>query len=920
VLALKLLIRRIKHSRSREDALSILGEIPESDGPLTLRFLEEELMRSRSLGFMNTAVRIGFAIRAMRSIGTVASEMSFDRDTRINFHEIQVGRQLLALNDELFKQLSFTGLSFYATELSNMGEQLAKKRQFRPALERFYMAVALLFAMEEEREEALVWLRLSAVYRSMDSLVQATNAADVAASLAATIDVDLAFAARATSAALWVRHGDMETPLSVLEETYEHWRSQGNIRSQIVDGSALLPIYMYFRDVAAAKRLVQELDSIVNPLQRADPLHGHVALARIEYAKLCGNRAEAQEEIANARQQPWANDVRESLDSLEERLWEPNKSAVGTSNASRSERLLGSDEESPGRDRQPANPVRTLQARLTALRMEMDRRSRVDQWPFSLFELRGEIQSLRDGFISSGDVSALIQLLEHTRSRSISFLGLRSRGVALTSTHFETVGVDQLIRMVAAAGDVALVWPLVCDHELRVIVMAPHRDGPQLSEPAPVGSSELDALLQHVDKDVGQWLQAHAEWVLASDGKAQVPFVRWTKSPRELKDFKSLLAQDEIDLGAVGKRWRNCLDQMGRRSTPPQTGLRPALDLWRALQNVPDVPPRALMTAFRTWQESMRVGSEMLGRTLGAILGSTLPAQVTKVVLISPGKLGEYPFLATLHSAAGKPVQQIDLYEVSVVPSATLWAADFARRESFAQAPSAATIVVNPEGNLPLAEVEVDLLVTATRKDGGSQVIRGRDAELETVMAALPGRELIHFGCHGGLEGVRWRTGLHLARGEKLDIQTALWSTDLRSCRLAVLGACETSTLLPSLVHLDDEAGIAQAMLAAGARGVIGTRWFVGDEPTMLLLHLMYKHLFTPGTLPAAALRAAQLALRDLTTSAAIAIVDTMLAGAECGQSAGVALRRLRGTLRGATAQRPYADPYYWAGFVYFGV
>ena len=104
----------------------------------------------------------------------------------------------------------------------------------------------------------------------------------------------------------------------------------------------------------------------------------------------------------------------------------------------------------------------------------------------------------------------------------------------------------------------------------------------------------------------------------------------------------------------------------------------------------------------------------------------------------------------------------------------------------------------------------------------------------------------------------------------------------LRGAWLVVLSACQTA--ITDLKDLPEEAiGLPGGFVQAGVPGVVGTLWPVNDLSTMLLMAKFYECHLKEELAPAAALRKAQLWLRD-------------------------------------PNERPYAHPYYWAPFVFYGV
>jgi CHAT domain-containing protein len=78
---------------------------------------------------------------------------------------------------------------------------------------------------------------------------------------------------------------------------------------------------------------------------------------------------------------------------------------------------------------------------------------------------------------------------------------------------------------------------------------------------------------------------------------------------------------------------------------------------------------------------------------------------------------------------------------------------------------------------------------------------------------------------------------------------------------LVVLSACNTA--LGRLVRVEGLVGIVRGFIYAGARRVVASLWKVDDEATAELMRLFYVGLFRENRSPAAALRQAQLDMRQ---------------------------------------------------------
>jgi CHAT domain-containing protein len=126
---------------------------------------------------------------------------------------------------------------------------------------------------------------------------------------------------------------------------------------------------------------------------------------------------------------------------------------------------------------------------------------------------------------------------------------------------------------------------------------------------------------------------------------------------------------------------------------------------------------------------------------------------------------------------------------------------------------------------------------------------------------------ILHFATHGLLDPVLpERSGLVLSlfdeKGKRRDGFVS--APDIAAlelpAELAVLSAC--STALGREVRGEGLVGLTQAFFRAGVRGVVVGYWKVDDRATAALMSRFYRNLLSAGQPPAAALRAAQLALR----------------------------------------------------------
>lgn len=151
-------------------------------------------------------------------------------------------------------------------------------------------------------------------------------------------------------------------------------------------------------------------------------------------------------------------------------------------------------------------------------------------------------------------------------------------------------------------------------------------------------------------------------------------------------------------------------------------------------------------------------------------------------------------------------------------------------------------------------------------------LLTGAEASADRMRAELPRASIFHFAGHSSNTAAR--SGLLFADASTLDAG-AIAAMHLDRCRLAVISACSGEAPDAGERRL----GIATALLAAGVRGAIATRWDL-DSAAALAYTRDYYSRFARGEPPVLA-----------------------------AQSAALDLRRRPETSR----------PYYWAAYQFFG-
>lgn len=298
------------------------------------------------------------------------------------------------------------------------------------------------------------------------------------------------------------------------------------------------------------------------------------------------------------------------------------------------------------------------------------------------------------------------------------------------------------------------------------------------------------------------------------------------------------------------------------------------------------------------------LGRLLLGPVAGRLRGKRL-------VVVPDGALEYVPFgaLPSPEDPEAAPAPLIERHEVADLPSATALAM---QRRLLARRPPAAkrlAVIADPVFDLqdprlaprgaarsaagdppvferlPASRQEAEAIAALVPKDE-SMLALDFDAALPRVLGdRLSGFRVVHFATHGVIDAERPAlSGLALSMMDKAghpqegflhlhDIYNLKLDADL-----VVLSGCRTA--LGKEVRGEGLIGLTRGFQYAGAPRVLASLWRVEDQATAALMTRFYRALWIDGLPPAAALRQAQLGLRQ---------------------------------------QRRWRDPYFWAGFVLEG-
>jgi CHAT domain-containing protein len=299
-----------------------------------------------------------------------------------------------------------------------------------------------------------------------------------------------------------------------------------------------------------------------------------------------------------------------------------------------------------------------------------------------------------------------------------------------------------------------------------------------------------------------------------------------------------------------------------------------------------------------------------MGEVLAALDGAAA------ATLIAGGLLGVLPLHAAWtpdRAAATGRRYALDELPLSYVPNAR---ALTAARELAANAGAQRLLAVSEPwpvnaSRLRAAPLEVEVACVAFPED--PVVLAGPAATARAFRRGAPAANLLHLACHGFADLEQpLNSGLLLADDVPVTLRD-LMAMPLK-VRLAVLSACET--LLPGTSLPDEVIALPTGLLQAGVGGVVASMWAVPDAPTALLMAEFYRRWRGGAQPPAAALREAQIWLRDTDNGEK---AEHFQAAIEDGWLPRPLINQLAFEVPFESDRRDHADIRVWAAFAHVG-
>jgi tetratricopeptide (TPR) repeat protein len=181
-----------------------------------------------------------------------------------------------------------------------------------------------------------------------------------------------------------------------------------------------------------------------------------------------------------------------------------------------------------------------------------------------------------------------------------------------------------------------------------------------------------------------------------------------------------------------------------------------------------------------------------------------------------------------------------------------------------------ALVVGNPSGSgLAFAEQEAKDVAGLF----GCEPLLANSATKAAVLASIPGKDVLHFACHGRFVGFdQQKTAISLADGELLTLAELADGIDWRGRCLVTLSACSTGARFPD--RADDEPSMVSTLLAAGCNSVLAALWPVNDGPAATIMSSFYQNWLQNGQTKANALRGALLSFIEAQRQHAVVSTD----------------------------------------------
>jgi tetratricopeptide (TPR) repeat protein len=344
--------------------------------------------------------------------------------------------------------------------------------------------------------------------------------------------------------------------------------------------------------------------------------------------------------------------------------------------------------------------------------------------------------------------------------------------------------------------------------------------------------------------------------------------VRQALAPNEAMLSFQIAPWEDVRGEFAGGGWLLALTRDATRvhRLPGRVELRPAVSLFTGLFERRDGGEAGV---------AARLHKVLLGTAL-----ADLPPGIRRLVVVPDDALYRLPFAALRETPEAEPLAV--RYQISVVPSATLWLRWKGERPLPSSLPALAladpplpgrpvdqrdggtveraAILLSPSRLGPLPQARREGRAVVRHLGAGSALRTGEEASEHFLKHADPQRyTVLHFATHAITDDVNpERSGILLAPGATMEDgllqMREIVDLDL-SGRIVVLASCRSGA--GALLRGEGVMSLARAFFQAGAHTVVASFWPLRDDEAASLFDRFYHHL-GDGRSVAEALRLAQ--------------------------------------------------------------
>jgi CHAT domain-containing protein len=322
------------------------------------------------------------------------------------------------------------------------------------------------------------------------------------------------------------------------------------------------------------------------------------------------------------------------------------------------------------------------------------------------------------------------------------------------------------------------------------------------------------------------------------------------------------------------------------------------------------------------WHDSLEATTHWLWQTVIAPLIPHLPTDA-KLTFLPMGRLAILPLHVAWTEDTTTPTGKryaLDNFQITYAPNAR---ALTAARQVAQRLPQLDQLLAIEEPRpvraspLPNAPFETATIQATFLHP---TILKGEQATVAAVTAALPHCQVWHCSCHGFADTeTPLNSSLVMANNEMLTLEKIL-QLRLPGLRLATLSACETG--IPGQQLPEEIVNLPAGLLQAGAAGVLASLWSVQDLSTMMLMAYFYDQWRAKYPRePAEAFRRAQIWVRDTTNQEKGEYFQKELFATSTVKMAKPTAKQLAiAVVELQEKARSFAHPYYWGAFGWTGV